>query len=236
METIKIAHLYYDLMNLYGESGNIMALKSSLERQGVKVKVDYLTKGKQLNFKEYDIFYMGQGSELNQEIVRKDILRYKNLMKKLCKNKTFIVTGNAYELFGNDIDGKEALGIFDFSTKTVRNRIVGEQIYKTYLLNDPVIGFQNRNAINDNKENNLFNVIKGDANNQNTTFEGIKLNSFYGTYTLGPLLIRNPHLTDLIIKNLFEKKGIKFKEFLDTPDYMAYHEYLKNFNIKTSNE
>lgn len=236
METIKIAHLYYDLMNLYGESGNIIALKSSLEKQGVKVKVDYLTKGKQINFKEYDIFYMGQGCETNQEIVRKDILRYKNIIKKICKTKTFIITGNAYELFGHDIDGKEALEIFDFSTKTVRNRIVGEQVYKTYLLNDPVIGFQNRNAINDNKENNLFRVISGNGNNQNTEFEGIKINNFYGTYTLGPLLIRNPHLTDLIIKNLFESKNLKYTEHIDTPDYIAYQEYLKNFNIKTSND
>lgn len=236
METIKIAHLYYDLMNLYGESGNITALKSSLENQGVKVKIDYLTKGNSINFKEYDIIYMGQGSEANQEIVRKDIIRYKKMMKKLCKTKTFIITGNAYELFGRDIDGKEALDVFDFSTKTVRNRIVGEQVYKTYLLNNPIIGFQNRNAINDNKENNLFSVIKGNANNQNTNFEGIKINNFYGTYALGPLLIRNPHLTDLIIRNLLESKGIKYKEILDTPDYKAYHEYLKNFNIKEASE
>lgn len=234
METIKIAHLYYDLMNLYGESGNIMALKSALELQGVRVKIDYITKGKPVNLKEYDIFYMGEGTEANQEIVRKDIIHYKNILKKLCKTKTFIITGNAYELFGRDIDGKEALGIFDYSTKTVRNRIVGEQVYKTYLLNDPIIGFQNRNAINDNKDNNLFKVISGNGNNQNTDFEGIKLNNFYGTYALGPLLIRNPHLLDLIIKNLFESKGIKYTEHTDTPDYRAYQEYLKNFNIKTS--
>lgn len=236
METIRIAHLYYDLLNLYGESGNVMALKQALEKQNVKVRIDLVTKGKPINFKEYDILYMGQGMEDNLEIVRKDILRYKKTLKRLVKSKTFIITGNAYELFGHDIDGKEALDIFPFKTKTVRNRIVGEQVYKTYLLNDPVIGFQNRNEIIDNDENNLFNVIKGNANNQNTHFEGIKINNFYGTFTLGPLLIRNPHLNDLIIKNLLESKGLKYHEDLDTPDYRAYHEYLKNFHIKASNE
>ena len=65
--------------------------------------------------------------------------------------------------------------------------------------------------------------------------EGIHINNFYGTYTLGPLLIRNPHLTDKIVENILTNYNHKYKEILDTPDYKAYDEYLKNFNIKTSN-
>ena len=226
METIRIAHLYYDLLNLYGESGNVMALKQALEKQNVKVRIDLVTKGKPINFKEYDILYMGQGMEDNLEIVRKDILRYKKTLKRLVKSKTFIITGNAYELFGHDIDGKEALDIFPFKTKTVRNRIVGEQVYKTYLLNDPVIGFQNRNEIIDNDENNLFNVIKGNANNQNTHFEGIKINNFYGTFTLGPLLIRNPYLLQYLVKDIL---GKDYKVLKEDISFKAYHEFIKNF-------
>ena len=77
MKTIKIAHLYYDLMNLYGESGNITALTSALERQKIKYEVDKISKGDKFEASKYDIFYMGMGTEANQEIVRKDILRYK---------------------------------------------------------------------------------------------------------------------------------------------------------------
>ena len=35
MKTFKIAHLYYDLMNLYGENGNIRYLKNRLEEQDI---------------------------------------------------------------------------------------------------------------------------------------------------------------------------------------------------------
>ena len=35
MPKIKIAHLYYDLMNLYGENANIRALVHFAERQGI---------------------------------------------------------------------------------------------------------------------------------------------------------------------------------------------------------
>ena len=235
MKTIKIASLYYDLMNLYGESGNILALTEAFKRQGVKVSVDYLTKGSKINFSKYEIFVMGCGSELNQEIVRKDILRYKEEIRKCIKKKTFIMTGNSYELFGKTLNDQECLGIFDFESKTVRNRFVGEQVNKTYILKEPIIGFQNRGSINNNEENHLFEVIKGNANNQNMKNEGIHINNFYGTYTLGPLLIRNPHLTDKIVENILTNYNHKYKEILDTPDYKAYEEYLKNFNIKTSN-
>ena len=40
-KTIKIAHLYYDLMNLYGESGNVKALKKFIEKVRV-VRIKFL--------------------------------------------------------------------------------------------------------------------------------------------------------------------------------------------------
>lgn len=232
MKTIKIAHLYFDLMNLYGESGNIRALVEAIKRQGCKVDVELLTKSSKIDFQKYDIYYMGMGTENNQQIVLKDLLRYKTEIKKVINKKVFIMTGNSYELFGKTINDEEALGIFDFTSRTIRNRISREQVYKTYIIDTPVIGFQNRGSINDNTENNLFEVIDGDANNNKCKFEGVHIDNFYGTYTLGPLLIRNPKLLDKIIKDLLDSKGFKYKEIKDTYEYKAYDEYLKNFDIK----
>ncbi len=229
MKTIKIAHLYYDLMNLYGESGNILALKQALANQKVKCDVDLLTVDSKINWNKYDIFYMGMGTEDNQECVRESIIKYREEIAKNIKKKTFIMTGNAYELFGSTINGKEALGIFPFKSKTIRNRIVGEQFAKTYFLKDIVIGFQNRGSINNNEKNHLFEIIQGNGNNQGSINEGIHINNFYGSYLLGPLLIRNPHLTDYIIKNILDSYNYPYKEIKNTPDYQSYHEYLKNF-------
>ena len=78
MKKIKIAHLYYDLMNLYGENGNIMALVDGFEKQDMYTEVTYLTINDKIDFKKYDIYYIGCGSETNQEIVINDILKYKN--------------------------------------------------------------------------------------------------------------------------------------------------------------
>ena len=232
MKTIKIAHLYYDLMNLYGENGNILALTTALKRQGVKYTLKKVTKGEKIDFSKFDIFYMGMGNEENQMLVLEDLKRYKTEIKKIIKKKVFIMTGNSYELFGQKINKTEALGIFNFESKTVRERIVKEQVYKTYLLDQPVIGFQNRGSINNNTENHLFEIIDGCADNNKSKFEGIHIYNFYGTYTIGPLLIRNPHLLDKIIKDYFISQGYPYKEIKDTPDYKAYYKYLENFHIK----
>ena len=65
MKTFKIAHLYYDLMNLYGENGNLRYFLKKLEEQDIKVELHFLTVGDKIDFEKYDFYYMGMGSEEN---------------------------------------------------------------------------------------------------------------------------------------------------------------------------
>lgn len=225
MKTIKIAHLYYDLMNYYGEQGNVLALKTAIEYAGFKVNVKTLSVDDEIDFEKYDIFYMGMGTKRNQEIVRKDILKYKDKIENVIDKKMFIMTGNSYELFGKKIDDKKCLGIFNFSSKTT-DRIVGEQIFKSDIIKETIIGFQNRFSSNNIKDDYLFEVIKGTGNDSESKVEGIHKNNFFGTYLLGPILIRNPYFKDALLKYIgIDKVNTKLV------DYKAYHEYLKNFNI-----
>ncbi len=225
MKTIKIAHLYYDLMNYYGEQGNVLALKTAIEYAGFKVNIKTLSVDDEIDFEKYDIFYMGMGTKRNQEIVRKDILKYKEKIENVIDKKMFIMTGNSYELFGKKIDDKKCLGIFNFNSKTT-DRIVGEQVFKCDIIKETVIGFQNRFSSNDIKDDYLFEVIKGTGNDIESKVEGIHKNNFFGTYLLGPILIRNPYFKDALLKYIgIDKVNTKLV------DYKAYHEYLKNFNI-----
>ena len=235
MKNFKILHLYYDLMNLYGEYGNIIALRDAFKQQGIEVNIDKKSLGDTIDFMKYDIVYIGEGSEFNQELVRQDILKYKDdINQYIEKNKILIATGNSYELFGDKIDDKEALGIFHFKsffktiTTDVGDRIVNEEIMDTDFLGSPIVGFVNRNSVNDIKDGYLFKVRKGYGNDIKDKFEGIHYKNFFGTYLLGPLLIRNPYLLDYILSDFL---GDKYKE-IDTPDKKAYEEYLKTYNIE----
>ena len=234
MEKIKIAHLYYDLMNLYGEIGNIMALEKGFNDQDMFTEVTNLTIGDKIDFNKYDIYYMGSGSEENQLLVINDILKYKDKINNAINNgKHFIFTGNSYEILGKyieKINGEKinTLEIFDFYSKEVDKRIIGEEIVECDLFKETVIGFQNRQCVLNNKNNHLFSVIEGFSDNYKSHYEGIHFKNLYATYNLGPLLIRNPLFKDYIIKEVLEKKDILYQS-ISTVDEKAYNEYIKNF-------
>lgn len=62
---ITIGHLYYDLMNLYGEIGNIKVLTYHLKNQGIKVNIKNLSIDDDINFDELDLIYIGSGTNNN---------------------------------------------------------------------------------------------------------------------------------------------------------------------------
>ena len=148
---IKIAHLYYDLMNLYGENGNVRALKKYFEQENVECEIHFLTINDIINFNDFDLYYIGMGSEKSQELVIEDLKKYKKEIKEaINNNKYFIMTGNAYEMFGKyiiDFNEKkiECLDIFPYYTKRIDKkdymedcdfRIVGSVSGKTKLIEE----------------------------------------------------------------------------------------------------
>ena len=83
--TIRIAHLYYDIMNLYGEIGNIKVLRYHLEEQGIKVIIDNLSINDEIDFNKYDLLYMGCGTKDSMLNALNDLRRYKDDLKNILK-------------------------------------------------------------------------------------------------------------------------------------------------------
>ena len=217
MKTINVAHLYYDLMNLYGESGNLLALKKHLENQQVKVKITNLSIEDDLDFSKYDFFYIGSGNDEAYSLALNHLKKYQKEIKKAIENKRFfLITGNALCLFGD-------LKILDYTPLKTEFRIVGEQRFHFKNLNNDLIGFQNRDYIlKFVKEKHLFEVVKGTGYVPKAIVEGIKKNNFYGTFLLGPLLVRNPHFTEYLVEQILKSKNINYSYYYDEWEELAY--------------
>lgn len=234
-----IAYLYYDLLNLYGENGNVKILKKQLENQGINVTIKFLSLNDELNFSSYDLVYIGAGTERNQKLALNHLLNYKEDVKKAIENnKFFLITGNAIELFGEYIIDKNnkkynALNIFNFYAKEENFRLIDEAIFKFKDTENYVIGFQNQSSVIRNLHDPVFEVIKGIGSNNKDMVEGIKYKNFFGTYLIGPLLARNPHILKDLIQNLIKSKKPNFKlQKIDLSlETKAYNMYLKN-NLK----
>ena len=225
---IKVLHLYYDLLNLYGEQGNILALKRAFKNQNVDIEVDYLSVQDKIDFKKYDLVYLGSGSTENLLIALEDIKRHKKELKKYIESKkVLLATGNSYLLFGQKINNMDALGIFDYYAAS-SEKMAKESLMELYQEKD-VIGFQNREFIVNNKRNHLFKVKEGLCDNLKSEYEGYHEYNFYGTFVIGPLLIRNPHFTNKLVKEIMEKNNLIYHEYEDKILVEAYNEYFKNF-------
>ena len=239
---INVLHLYYDLLNLYGENANTRCIKYNLELNKIKVKIDYKSLNDQINFDNYDIVYIGSGSEDNMKLALEDILKRKNEIEKYIESgKYLIMTGSAMDLFGKFIETKneklDALHIFDYYTRYIKDvnlknaskdRVVGEVRAKCQFIEEEIIGFQNRCDLVFGVKESLFKTSENYSNDLKNENEGFVYKNVYASHIIGPLLIRNPFFTDYILGKLCEEKKLKYKS-LDETSKIAYKKYLENF-------
>ena len=224
---INILYLYPHLMNLYGDYANITVLKKHLEDQGLKVRVDKKDVGDIINFSNYDFIYMGSGTESNQLVALNDLLKYKDSLNDcINSNKVILFTGNAMELLGKSIDDKEALGIFDFSTKIIDKRLTGDVIVKSRELG-PIVGFINKSSLIEGGETEkLFNYIFMDSNLQDNAYEGYTRNNTFGTHVIGPVLVKNPRFMEKIVQLLLPE-GVEYNKIDYKYEKSSYEITLK---------
>lgn len=236
---INVLHLYYDLLNLYGENANTRCIVHNLELNNIKVNVDLKTVKDNIDFNKYDIIYIGSGSEEDLLIALNDLkTRKKDIKKYIESNKYLFLTGNSMDMFGKYIEDNknkiDALDIFDYHVKYLnedvfhnasKNRIVGEVKAKSKLIDEEIIGFQNRCDLVLGVKDTLFNVDEKYSNDLKNKNEGFTYKNVYATHIIGPLFVRNPYLIDYFLEDICKLKKLKY-ESLDTISIQAYKKYL----------
>lgn len=227
---INILHLYYDIMNLYGEYGNIKILEQHLKDQGFEVTVDKKSIGETKDLGQYDFIYMGCGTERNQEAILKDIISEKEDLKNFIEEgKTVLLTGNSFEILGKSIDGKPALEIFEFETEHKEKRETPDVICTSEKLENKVVGFINTMSVIKNNDKPLFKVEWNSESSSVNEPEGIIYKNLMGTHLIGPLLIRNPEILKVIIEKICTAKdeNFKYKEIEYEDEQKGYELVLK---------
>ena len=206
---MKILHLFHDLMNLYGEYSNTLALQRALSEKGKAAEIEKLSIDDSFDFSDYDIIYIGSGTERNQKVALEYLKPYVGQLKSVLESgKIILATGNSFEMFGAKITDRygsdhEGLKIFDFTVTEGSERIVEDVVAD--FEDNRVIGFINKASQIEGVTDPMF-IIKEGVGNCSATpnVEGIRRGGFYGTHIIGPLLIRNKcmaeYFADLLIK------------------------------------
>lgn len=217
MYELKICHLYPDLLNLYGDRGNITAITKRMEWRGYKVEVDEIRVGETLNAEDYDIFFIGGGQDFDKDVLMNDLKGAKGeaIVSAVENEKVVLAICGGFQLLGKyrkETDGTVSnfLGAIDVYTVNTQKRMVGDFVFKLNNFDggQKVIGFENHAGKTYLGEGvtPLGTVLTGNGNNGEDGTEGARYKNVFASYCHGPLLPKNPQLCDLIIKTALKKK------------------------------
>lgn len=209
---LRIAHLYPDLMSVYGDRGNVLTLRRRAEWRGYVVEVKELSLGDSLDPGEVDLIFFGGGQDREQEVVSPDFLSQKgHAVREAIENGVALLSVcGGYQLLGvsyTTVDGQElpGAGLFDVRSVPGPRRHIGNVLIESNLAGEPrtLVGFENhsgRTYLGEGVKP-LGKALVGAGNNGEDGTEGAVYKGAIGCYLHGSLLPKNPWLADLLLRN-----------------------------------
>ena len=221
---ITIGHLYPDLLNLYGDRGNIQCLMKRCQWRGIEAETIPFELDDKIDFSKLDIVLLGGGSDREQMIVCEKLQKIQPDFKAYVEdNGVVIAICGGYQLLGKyyktDQGNMKGLDLVDLYTEQGEGRLIQNIVLQSELFDMPIVGFENhggRTCINNNKP--LGKVLYGAGNDGKSGYEGVVYKNVIGTYLHGPLLPKNPQLADWLIQHTLERKYGKETELTPLDD------------------
>ena len=212
---LKIAHLYGDLMNTYGDNGNILMLKYVAEKMNARVQVDIVSLADGFDKDFYDLAFFGGGQDFEQAILAQDLpTKKKNLADYIENEGVFLAICGGFQLLGQyyieaggrKIDGLGILGHYTLNQEN--NRYIGDIKIYNEEFDETYYGFENHQGRTFLAENQkpLGKVVYGNGNNKEDGGEGMHYKNTFGSYFHGPILSRNANLAYRLVATTLRKK------------------------------
>lgn len=212
---IRACHLYGNLLNTYGDNGNMLMLAYQAKKRGVTFTSEIVSIHESFKAEDYDFVFFGGGQDYEQVIVSKDIQKKKTELTKYIEEDgvTLAICGG-YQMLGHyyiGANGEKIPGISaldHYSLSQDNNRFIGNvEIYNAEF-DETYYGFENHNGMTflGAGERPLGQVKVGHGNNGQDKTEGVIYKNTFGSYFHGPLLARNEHLAVRLIDLILTKK------------------------------
>ncbi|MDY3919167.1 MAG: glutamine amidotransferase [Candidatus Limivivens sp.] len=237
---ITIGHLYPDLLNLYGDRGNIQCMVKRLEWRGFEAEVREYRLEDSIDFHQLDIVLMGGGSDREQMIVCSRLKEIQKDFKEYVEDDGVVLAVcGGYQLLGNYYQTEDGmitgLELVDLYTEQKPGRLIDNIVIQSDLFEMPIVGFENhggRTFIGENRP--LGKVLYGSGNTGESGFEGVVYKNVIGTYIHGPLLPKNPQLCDWLLTRALERRYGEIIELepLDDTQEKEANDYIYNRFVK----
>lgn len=241
---LKICHMYPDVLNLYGDRGNILCLRQRLGWRGIEAEVTELPIGEQASLADFDLIFIGGGQDFEQEALLADLHRGKDasLRAAIEDGVALLAICGGYQMLGNyyeTAEGKRCdfIGAIDFHTVGSEPRMIGNYLFRCGDKSggSTVVGFENHSGktrLGPGVEP-LGWVISGHGNNGEDGTEGVRYRNVFGTYSHGPLLPKNPAFCDFLLQTALERKygSAELAPLDDAAELAAHDEMVKRLQV-----
>lgn len=218
-----VGYLYPDLMNIYGDTGNVVALQKRCEWRGIEAEIKVISQNSKVKSGEVDIYFFGGGQDQSQGLVAEDLWKSgkgKALREDIERGVPLLAICGGYQLLGeyyqpHEGPKLEGLGIFPAYTEASDQRMIGNIVIElnselvNQLTSQLLVGFENHSGKTYLKKDGepLGKIKRGFGNNGKDKTEGCIYKNAVGCYIHGSLLPKNPQLADWLIKKAL---GVKY--------------------------
>ena len=242
VKPLTIVHLFPELLNLYGDGGNVIALTRRLQWRGLPVEVREIGMGDAMDFSQADIVFIGGGADREQMIVKDAMVARKSeLSAYVADGGVLLAVCGGYQVLGHsyamDDVVVEGLGVIDMETVRGEGRLIGNAVIQSDICDAPIVGFENhggRTTLGPDAKP-LGRVLgKTFGNNGEDGFEGVHQGNLIGTYLHGPLLPKNPQVADYLIAQAYERRGdvLELAPLDDAIELEANRVMAKRLNVR----
>ncbi len=213
--TLRVAHLYPDVMNIYGDRGNVIALRYRCEARGIGFELVEVNTGDPFDPASVDLVLIGGGQDREQRRIADDLAsKGPALRTAIDDGLPALAVCGGFQMFGHryvDHQGGiiPGIGVFDLETRHPgprADRCIGDVVLETEF--GDIVGFENhggRTYLAPGQD--AFGTVRrGFGNNAEDGREGARHVNAIGTYLHGSLLPKNPRLADELIRQALERR------------------------------
>ncbi len=212
---LRIVHLYPDALNLYGDGGNIASLSRRCAWRGIPCRVDQVLMGQELDLSDADVVLLGGGADRDQLAVCHELQSQREKLAAYVEDGgALLAICGGYQLLGHyymmGSERVEGLHVLDVETTAGSTRLIGNVAIESQVCERPVVGFENhagRTLLGPGETPLGRALVPGTGNNGEDGGEGVLHKGVIGTYLHGPILPKNPGVTDWLISHALERRG-----------------------------
>lgn len=243
-DTLTLAHLYPEHMNIYGDRGNLLTLIQRCQWRGITLRVLPVRIGTTVDWAEVDLAFFGGGQDSGQALIADDLLHRQRhgLIRAIEDGLVMLAICGGYQLLGHHFlthtgERLAGIGVLDIFTIGGKKRLIGNTVVQLVTahgmgpdttLSPYLVGFENHSGRTYQGTGvcPLATVVTGYGDNGEDGRSGAIYRNTFGCYLHGALLPKNPHLADHLLLLALKRRSpsvVQLPPLDDTIEWQTHH-------------